>query len=606
MRVLGIIVFSVLFCNLVTAQEEASFWYFGDYAGLDFSNSVPVVLSNSGMFAEAGCTSISNKNGMLQFYTNGGEVWNKDNQLMPNGTGLNGSQVLNQNSLVVPVPGSDYIYYLFTINAKFDSVGLNYSIVDMQLNGGLGDVQVKNKFLYKGLIEKLTGARHCNGEDIWVVSHNRLDGYFSFLLSADSLAKTPVESFTGNKIKSDIGYLKMSPASNRIAMPINSSSLLVELSRFHNRSGKVFDPVRIFPRDSAIYAYGIEFSPDGNKLYISTGGLEYKLWQYDLTVETEEAINQSAELIATGNHFAMQLAPDGKIYIAKENRDYLSAILSPNLQGLSCNYSEYEINLQDGMSLMGLPNFLPFYFYDPQILANGKCLGDTTQFIFPQYQNSDSLSWDFGDGSPKVTTGPKSSIKHFYQDPSTYLLELLVFHCGIIDTVSKSVSISLPPEVNLGNDTIICNSCSITLDGGDGMDYCIWQDGSESQFFQVWDEGLYQITVWKNDCITTDSIYISKGGVNAYLPTAFTPNGDGINDYFKPVSSEPLSEYQLIIFDRWGEVVFESTDFEQGWDGRFKGEFVVTNVYSWKVVYTVYNNKGSERVEKLGTVTLIR
>jgi len=606
MRILGTIVFSVLLCNFISAQEEASFWYFGDYAGLDFSNSVPVVLSNSGMFAEAGCATISNKKGNLQFYTNGGEVWNKENQLMPNGTGLNGSQVLNQNSLIVPLPGSDHIFYLFTINANFDSVGLSYSIVNMQLNGGLGDVQIKNKFLYKGFIEKLTGARHCNGKDVWIVGHNRLDGYFSFLLSADSLAKTPVESFTGNRIKSDIGYLKMSPSSNRIAMPVNNSSILVELSRFHNRSGKVFDPIRIFPRDSAIYAYGIEFSPDGNKLYISTGGLEYKLWQYDLTVETEEAINLSAELISSGNHFAMQLAPDGKIYIAKENRDYLSAILSPDLQGLSCNYSEYEIDLQSGISLMGLPNFLPYYFYKPQLLIDGECLGDTTQFIFPQYQNSDSLRWNFGDDSPVVTTGPTNGIKHFYQDPSTYLAELLVFHCGIVDTVRHLVSINEPPNLYLGNDTIICNSCSIILDGGESMDYWIWQDGSESQFYQVWDEGLYHVSVWKNECIASDSIYISKSQIKAYLPTAFTPNGDGINDYFKPVSSEPLSEYQLFIFDRWGEVVFQSSDFEQGWDGRFKGEILVSNIYSWKLVYTVYNKQGSERVEKLGTVMLIR
>lgn len=606
MRILGIIAFSVLFCNFVTAQEEASFWYFGDYAGLEFNGSVPVVLSNSGMYAEAGCAAISDKNGHLQFYTNGGEVWHKDNQLMPNGNGLNGSQVLNQNTLVVPLPGSEHIYYLFTINVNFDSVGLNYSIINMQLNAGLGDVQAKNKFLYKGLIEKLTGAKHCNGKDIWIVGHNRFDGYFSFLLSTDSLAKTPVESHTGNKIQSDIGYLKMSPASNRIAMPINSNTLLVELSRFQNQSGQVFDPVRIFPRDSAIYAYGIEFSPDGNKLYISTGGKEYKLWQYDLTEETEEAINNSAELIASGNHFAMQLAPDGKIYIAKENRNYLSAILSPNLKGLSCSYSEFEINLLDGMSLMGMPNFLPYFFYEPQILVGGECLGDTTKFVFSQFQNSDSLLWNFGDGSPIVTSLTGNNIRHVYNFPSHYFVELVVYHCGVADTIQTAVSINLPPEVNLGNDTTLCNSCSITLDGGDDMDYWIWQDGSESQFYQVWDEGLYLVKVWKNDCIATDSIFIGKGGVNAYLPTAFTPNGDGINDYFKPVSSEPLSDYRLIVFDRWGEVVFESSDFEQGWDGRFKGEFLVANVYSWKVVFTVYKNQSSERVEKIGMVTLIR
>ncbi len=596
----------MLFNNLLYAQQEAAVWYFGEHAGLDFNTGEPVVLTDSKMQAEAGCAAISDKNGRLQFYTNGEKVWNRDHQLMPNGSDLNGSQILNQNSLVVPHPDSSDIYYLFTINAYYDSVGLNYSIVDMQQNGGLGDVKIKNQLLYKGLVEKLTGARHCNGKDIWVVGHDHYDGYYSFLLSSDSLNNMPVISTTENNIKADIGYLKMSPASNRIAMPANNNKLLVEICRFHNRSGAIYNPIRIFARDSAVYAYGIEFSPDGNKLYISTGGKQYKLWQYELTQETESEINQSATLIASGNHFAMQLANDGKIYIAKENRDYLSAIHYPNAIGIACRYNEDEINLADGLSLMGLPNFLPYYFYNPQITEDGTCLGDTTQFTFYQYQNSDSLSWDFGDGSPVITTSAISNAEHMYQEPSSYLVKLLVHHCGIADIIVKSISIYKLPVVFLGNDTIICNSCSITLDGGEGMDYWIWQDGSVSQYYEVWDEGLYHVEVWKNGCMASDSIYISKGGVNVYLPNAFTPDGDGVNDVFKPVSSEPLSDYHLTIFNRSGDVLFESSNSDLGWDGSYNNSLLNNGVYIWRILYTVYGSNNAAKVEKKGTVTLIK
>jgi gliding motility-associated-like protein len=539
------------------------------------------------MHAEAGCATISDKNGQLQFYTNGKQVWNRQHQLMQNGTGLNGSEILNQNSIIVPHPDSSEIYYLFTINAYYDSVGLNYSVVDMQQNGGLGDVKIKNQLLQKGLVEKITGARHCNGEDIWIVGHDRYDGYYSFLLNDDGLHKMPVVSTTGNSIKSDIGYIKLSPASNRIAMPINNNNLLVELCRFHNRSGTVYDPVRIFARDSSVYAYGIEYSNDGSKLYISTGGKQYKLWQYDITLPSETEINQSATLIASGNHFAMQLALDGKIYIAKANRNYLSIIQSPGKKGLACNYREYEIYLDGGISLMGLPNFLPWFFYNPQIELEGACLGDTTVFSFSQYLNSDSLLWNFGDGTRKTTAPSKKNVEHIYQQSGIYLSELFAYHCGIADTIIKTVTINDPPIANLGKDTIICNSCSIMLDGGEGMDYWIWQDGSESQYLQVWDEGYYEVVVWKKGCEASDDVYISKGGVNVFMPNAFTPNGDGTNDVFKPVTSEPLSDYRLIIFNRTGNLLFESPSSETGWDGTFSGSPVEKGVYCWKLVYTV-------------------
>ncbi|NOX87087.1 MAG: hypothetical protein GXO86_14195, partial [Chlorobi bacterium] len=319
MRIFIFISLTFLFNDVLIAQKEAAIWYFGEQAGLDFNSEAPVALNDSKMNAEAGCAVISDKTGQLLFYTDGKNVWNKKHQIMPNGFDLKGSQMLNQNTLIVPLPGSDDIYYLFTVNADYDTIGMNYSIVNMRMDNGLGDVILKNQMLLEGVVEKLTGARHCNGRDIWVIVHDRFDGYYSYLLNADSLNKTPVISRTGNNVRADIGYMKISPASDKIAMPLNSSVALVELCRFQNRTGKVFDPMRIMARDSVVYAYGIEFSPDGNLLYISTGGKQYKLWQYDITLETEEEINNSAELVATGNNFALQLAPDEKLYIAKEN-----------------------------------------------------------------------------------------------------------------------------------------------------------------------------------------------------------------------------------------------------------------------------------------------
>jgi gliding motility-associated-like protein len=596
----------MLLAFLTSAQQEATVWYFGDYAGLDFGDGSPDLLTNSAMYAGSGCAAISDQSGYVLFYTNGNTVWNRNHQQMPNGAGLNGSQLLNQNSLIVPRPLSDEIYYLFTINANYDSVGLNYSIVDMSLDNSYGDVSEKNQLLAKGLLEKITGARHCNGKDIWIVGHDHLDGYYSFLLSSDSLSKQPVKSNTGNNAKGDIGYLKMSPASNHIAMPLNNENLLVELCRFQNKSGEVFSPLKIYAIDNTVYAYGLEYSADGNFLYISTGGKSYKVWQYDIRYKTEEELNNSAVLIAEGNHFAMQLAPDGRMYMAKENRDYLSVIEKPNSKGTDCNYNEFGVGLDGRNSLMGLPNFLPFYFYQPGLDSEGSCLGDSTLLSFPQYLNSDSISWDFGDGSKRLTTTSTAIVKHFYQDVGTYTAEINLHHCGMTDTVSQMIKIGERPEPNLGNDTTICNYCTLTLDGGDGMDYWIWQDGDEGRFYQANKEGLYVVNVWKGECTESDSIYLTKETMQVSLPTAFSPNDDGLNDEFKPISNEILNEYRMIVFNRWGNLVFETTLPEQGWNGNCPGGPCQPGVYNWKINYSILDGNSFVAKSKKGTVVLLK
>ena len=112
----------------VHCQERAMIWYFGNQVGIDFNNANPQELTNSSMVAEAGCSSICDTMGSLLFYTNGKKVWNRNHQQMPNGDSLKGSQLLNQNSVITPLPNSNTNYYLFTISDLDTIRGFNYSI----------------------------------------------------------------------------------------------------------------------------------------------------------------------------------------------------------------------------------------------------------------------------------------------------------------------------------------------------------------------------------------------------------------------------------------------------------------------------------------------
>ncbi len=600
----------LLLSFVVISQNETAVWYFGYGAGIDFSSGEAVVITDGVMEADAGCASISDENGQLLFYTNGKNVWNRAHRRMPNGFGLNGSELVNQNSIIIPMPETEKLYYLFTINAYYDSVGLNYSLINMELDGGKGDVETseKNVFLYRGFMEKITAVNHCNEKDVWIVGHDRFRNFYSFLLSASGISADTVKSVVGSKPKSDLGYLKVSPTANRIALPINNDSILLEVFYFDNRNGKVSEPLTINKKHETVYAYGIEFSPDGRLLYVSTGGSAYELWQYDLTLANVALVNQEAVLIATGNNFAMQQALDGKIYIAKENRPYLNRIVFPNLLGTDCNFEEDAIYLAGGESKMGLPNFQQSFFLEPSFSVSNTCFGDSCRFHFWANENVDSLLWDFGDEltSRHLQYPDTPSPFHYYSDTGSYHVQLVVWHCQVVDTINKTVRIYPYPSIDLGNDTSICSSCGITLDSGDLYDALLWKGGSEERFFTAYDEGLYWLKKTVNACSSFDSIYIYKNGEVMVFPTAFSPNGDGLNDEFKAVGNEAPMDYQLVIYNRWGHRVFESRDINYGWDGSYRGEKCESGTYIWKLSYAIQQNGYTHGLSKEGHVLLLR
>lgn len=147
MKMRGTILIFLLFLSVTSlspAQREASRWYFGNQAGLDFNTGAPVALTDGNLIAHEGCSTISGQNGNLLFYSNGIKVWDKAHRLMPNGTGLLGHESSTQSAIIVPKAGSGAKYYIFTVNEpdseKTDNKGFNCTLVDLSLNNSYGDV----------------------------------------------------------------------------------------------------------------------------------------------------------------------------------------------------------------------------------------------------------------------------------------------------------------------------------------------------------------------------------------------------------------------------------------------------------------------------------
>jgi gliding motility-associated-like protein len=585
------------------SQKQANIWYFGENAGLDFSNGYPEVITNGNMIAEAGCATICDSSGNLLFYTNGLVVWNREHAVMPNGDSIFGYSGFNQNCIIIQKPGNQNIYCLFTI----DSTGLNYSEVDLDLENGLGDITLKNHILGK-VSSKITAVKHCNAKYTWVIVHSKEDNTFEAHLVTDTIGYSynKVISQVGSTIMADLGYIKVSPAGDKIILPINSSDILLEIFDFNNKTGVVSNPVKIF-RNNLTYCYGSEFSGDSRMLYISTGGIKHEIFQYDLTLKSELEINNSAVVISEGNAYAVQIASDQKIYVARVNEPYIGVINLPGKRGKDCNYEEKKIFLNGRNCMMGLPNFNQSYFYKPAFECQKTCIGDSTLFQFEFLNNTDSVKWNLGEDEPEIVLSePPFNTSKKYSVPDTYKVTLVAYHCEATDTITKQIQINTNPELELGNDTSILQGSTITLDAGNDMDQYLWSNGSMDQSLTVSAEGFYFVEIDKDNCRSTDSIFINVIPAVIALPNAFSPNGDGLNDVFKAKIVGKINDFHLVIFNRYGQSVFYSEDTEIGWNGRYNGINCPLDTYVWEISFTVPEAELPVMKKQKGFVHLLR
>jgi gliding motility-associated-like protein len=164
------------------------------------------------------------------------------------------------------------------------------------------------------------------------------------------------------------------------------------------------------------------------------------------------------------------------------------------------------------------------------------------------------------------------------------------------------------PAIFLGKDTILCETEELQLNAGIGNNYpslrLQWQDGTVGNKYKVTKEGLYYVRAANNCASRSDSIVVKYSKCKLGIPNAFTPNGDGHNDQFRPKYGSEITNYQMLIFNRFGQKIFESTDRLKGWDGKLNGRPQPTGTYAWLIQYTDHDT--GKRVQYNGTVVLIR
>jgi len=181
----------------------------------------------------------------------------------------------------------------------------------------------------------------------------------------------------------------------------------------------------------------------------------------------------------------------------------------------------------------------------------------------------------------------------------TYWTEVNINNCSATDTIL--VNYNPLPIVDLGKDTILCQNQTLTLDATTTNATYLWQDNSTNPTFNVTQQGTYWTEVTVNNCSATDTVLIIEEDCEIILeiPNVFTPNNDGINDLFVPIVSKGIVTMKTIIFNRWGNKIFETNKILIGWDGQD----VSDGTYFWIIYYTDKNGIGNSLK---GYVTILK
>jgi gliding motility-associated-like protein len=516
MKKLVLVTYLMLFSIFSFSQKKTSVWYFGNNAGLDFKTGSPVAITDGALSTREGCATICDDFGNILFYTEGTIVWNKEHQIMENGTGLLGDFSASQSAIIIPKPNTINIYYIITVPSIYNSgtATLRYSVVDLSFNYGLGKITIKNEVILENVTEKLTAIKKANSIDYWFITHKRESAeFYTYSVTENGIdISNPIISEVGVvhslPISNYVGYLKVSPKGSYIACALHGSAQLFELFNFNIQTGEISNPIDFNGHNGA---YSLEFSPDESRLYFARENGQNEIFQVNLDLEQPIDIINSQTIIgySPGNNIgALQLGPNDKIYISLDFSNYLGVINNPNELGTDCDYVQNGIYLNGRQARLGLPNFVS-NFLEADFTYQPDCYGDTTRFYLQYSGSVDSVTWNFGDpltGEENISKFENPS--HVFSSTGEFSVKVIVYSGGSEYTLEKNVTISPAPFVDLGKDTAICSLSSILLNAGGGFNSYLWQDGSTDSVFLASQSGTYFVTVGNSCGIASDTINI--------------------------------------------------------------------------------------------------
>ena len=489
------------------ANQVSNQWYFGEQAGIEFTNGPIAILDANQQDAPEGCATISDINGDLLFYTNGFTVWNRDHDVMINGDTIGGDLLSAQNSLIMPFGDDETMFYIFSTEQVYgdDEYALRYSIVDMKEDSAKGKVVVKNIKLMDNSTERITGSGF-TGNDL-ILAHEFGNNTFRAYQTSPAGLSGAIFSPAGEihdfmQELSATGYMKISPTLNQIAVNIPGTNQ-VEILDFDQ--GEVSNPRLIDTGENDLY--GMEFSPGGLRLYLTTSSGTSKLIQYDL--DSLNSMDPVADITATKfdgypqgpDYGALQLGPNGIIYMAVNNSGTIGTISAPDGDDAGASFNASGFDLSGRISRLGLPNFAQQEtppLQQPSMNVTAGCAGQTSTFSAvgrdPNNQIENYL-WIFGDGSSAAI----QDTTHIYTNPGTYTVQLVLSNrCDTDTTLMQTITINnIPENPTVPTDTALCDQ-PIVLSAWpvDNPDFSyFWSTGDSTREITVSEPAVIDVAI---------------------------------------------------------------------------------------------------------------
>jgi gliding motility-associated-like protein len=482
-------------------------WYFGEQAGIEFTGGATAILDGNQQLAAEGCATISDINGDLLFYTNGFTIWTREHDVMLNGDTIGGDQLSAQNAMILPFNEDQTMFYIFTTEQVYgdDEYALKYSIVDMKGGNGLGKVIVKNIKLMDNSTERIT-ASGFTGSDFMIAHEFGNNTFRSYLTGANGLSGA-IFSPAGEihqfmQELSATGYMKVSPSGAQIAVNIPGTNQ-VEILDFNQ--GEISNPRLINTGETNLY--GMEFSASGNRLYLSTSSANSKLIQYDL--DSLFSMDPVGDIEATkfdgytqgADYGALQMGPDGTIYMAVNNSGTIGTVGSPDNDNAGANFDEAGFDLSGRISRLGLPNFAQSQndpVQEASMTVTAGCAGQESVFSGVGRDPNNVIEnylWVFGDGQSAAI----QDTTHTYTNPGTYTVELrLSNRCDTDTTLFQTITInSISEQPMVPTDTVICDQ-PIVLSAwpvdDPGLGY-YWSSGQSTRQISVSSPAIIDVAI---------------------------------------------------------------------------------------------------------------
>lgn len=656
-----------VFPPIASAQNQ-NIWVWGTKIGLNFNFSNPVATLYTNLnpaaftpYAYEAGTSVCNNSGQLLFYTEGSVVYNRQQNIMPNGLNLvtsfygmgSPTSSSSQGAVIVPFPGQAGKYYIFSMfSSETGEMGkLFYSVADMSLDGGLGDIVVGQKgiLIDTGYTEQMAAIYHCG--NYWLITIAKSSGLVSAYPITSTGIGTPVNSplLPASVNINGAGIIKFSTDGKKIAIA-SGGVLGLNLFDFNSNTG-ILSNQQIIDQTLTTQVSGVAFSPDNRKLYISAD--QNKIYQYDLDAGN---ILASRVTVYTDNNpvflSQMKLAPNGKIYFSGTSSStisgssYLSTINQPNAQGPACQLQINSLPLASGSyHHMGMPAEIPMAIQDTILSSKTIQSCNFVHELTPEDTAGTSYYWN--DGLISKTRNVSVTGTYWVRYHSVCGFRTDTFHVVAIPPVTTQLrkvlcgnqsvkfGASTLTSTGLYRDTLkTTNGCDsiVTLDlivippqnieigftlpepvcledsilfEGKGAQLYSWYINDKlisynnpsflhlnNQQNEIMLVGTSKIEGADASCI--DTVYANVNAIsccNLYIPNAFSPNGDGKNDILSIKTQDRFKGFIFEIYNRWGQLIFSTNQPSVGWDGSFSGKPVDMGVYHYYVRYVCDDQK---------------